>query len=105
MSGNEKKEFGDYQTPLSFCIKVCEYIKNAVLEYSPEAVVEPTCGTGNFISAASTVFDCDKVYGLEINQKYVKEAQKKFPGANIIWGNIFDLSIHQLCKEENVLII
>lgn len=105
MSGNEKKEFGDYQTPLHFCIKVCKYIKDDVLEYSPEAIVEPTCGTGNFISAALTVFDCDKVYGLEINQKYVKEAQKKLPGANIVLGDVFDLTMHQLCTEENVLII
>lgn len=27
MSGNVKKEFGDYQTPLDFCYRVCNYIK------------------------------------------------------------------------------
>lgn len=105
MSGNKKKEFGDYQTPLEFCIKVCEYIKNSALEYTPKAIVEPTCGIGNFISAASTVFNCDDIYGVEINEKYVEEAQKRVPNASIVMGNIFELDMHQICQKDNVLII
>lgn len=105
MSGNEKKEFGDYQTPLEFCIKVCEYIKKSGIVCSPKAILEPTCGIGNFISASSTVFDCSKIYGIEINGQYAREAQETTPTANIILGNIFDFNTQQICQEKDVLII
>ncbi len=49
MNGNElKKEFGDYQTPNTFSDKVCDFLKNVLL-LSPEIILEPTSGVGNFI--------------------------------------------------------
>lgn len=105
MSGNEKKEFGDYQTPPEFCTKVCEYIKKSGIIRNPKAILEPTCGIGNFISAVSTVFDCSKVYGIEINEQYAKEAREMTPNANIILGNIFDFNTRHICQEDDVLII
>ena len=105
MSGNEKKEFGDYQTPTEFCMKVCEYIKKSGIVCTPKAILEPTCGIGNFIHAVSAVFNCRKIYGIEINEQYAKDAQKMNPNANIISGNIFDFNTQQICQEEDVLII
>lgn len=105
MSGNEKKEFGDYQTPIEFCVKVCEYIKNSGMVCAPKAILEPTCGIGNFIYAASTVFDCSKVYGIEINEQYIKGAQKILPDAHFALGNIFGFNTRQICQEKDILII
>lgn len=105
MHGNEKKEYGDYQTPPEFCKRVCEYIKRSGFVCAPKVILEPTCGIGNFISAASTVFDCGNVYGIEINEQYAIEARKVMPNANIIIGNIFDFSTQQICQEEDILII
>ncbi len=42
MSGNEKKEFGDYQTPIDFCYKVCEYIQRQGFAVEAKAILEPT---------------------------------------------------------------
>lgn len=50
-----KKEFGDYQTPLKFAEKVCNYLKEN-LNLCPEIIVEPTCGTGNFLKASLHTF-------------------------------------------------
>lgn len=105
MSGNEKKEFGDYQTPLEFCLRVCEYLKDNVITHNPKAVLEPTCGVGNFLSAVSVVFGGINAFGIDINEQYVKEAKRAVPNAAISVGNIFDLDIQQLCKEDNILII
>lgn len=41
MSGNVKKEFGDYQTPLDFCYRVCNYIKESRLAEDAAAIMEP----------------------------------------------------------------
>ena len=46
MSG--KREYGDYQTPDSFALSVCEYLKEK-RGINPAVVIEPTCGTGSFI--------------------------------------------------------
>lgn len=105
MSGNEKKEFGDYQTPPEFCLSVCEYIKDNIITYNPKAVLDPTCGIGNFLSAASTVFSGTDVFGIDINEQYVEEAKKAVPNATIAVGNIFNFDIQQMCKEDDILII
>lgn len=105
MLGNEQKEFGDYQTPPKFCIQVCEYIKKSGIVRAPKAILEPTCGIGNFLSAASTVFDCSNIYGIEINEQYAEEAKRTIPNANITLGSIFDINTKQICQGDNVLII
>ena len=68
MNGNNmRKEFGDYQTPLDFAEKVCEYLKNYI-DINPKVVIEPTCGIGNFINASLKTFsNVEKAYGIEIN--------------------------------------
>lgn len=104
MSGSEKKEFGDYQTPLEFCLKVCSYVKNHVF-HAPTAVLEPTCGVGNFLSAASQVFGCKSLYGVEINPEYVRRAKEAVPGAHIIADSVFDVDARSMTQGGGTLII
>ena len=73
MPGDNKKEYGDYQTPLDFCNRVCGYVKSHVID-DPAAILEPTCGIGNFLYSASEVFGCKNLYGIEINESYVRKA-------------------------------
>jgi len=102
--GDEQKEYGDYQTPIGFCEEVCIYIRDNYIS-SPKAIIEPTCGRGNFLKAAITTFNCPNVYGIEINKQYVQEAQKENPSAVIVNKNIFETNIKQVCSEEDVLLI
>lgn len=105
MSGNKKKEFGDYQTPLDFCYKVCNYIKESGLANSTKAILEPTCGIGNFLVAASNTFECMNLVGIEINTAYANTAKMEVPSATIKIDNIFNVSTKDLCGEDSVLII
>ena len=66
-----KREFGDYQTPIDFAEQVCNYLHN-FRQISPSAVVEPTCGLGNFLKS-SLLFNANEYYGIEINPDYCFE--------------------------------
>lgn len=105
MSGNEKKEFGDYQTPLEFCQKVCDYIKRHAFASNTSAILEPTCGIGNFLFAASNSFTYDNIVGIEINEEYANISKEKVPSATIMVNSIFDVNTRQMCGTDNVLII
>ena len=105
MSGNEKKEFGDYQTPIDFCYKVCEYIKQQGFSAATKAILEPTCGIGNFLSAASSIFGCSNTFGIEINEKYAHFSKEAVPSAKIIVGNIFHVNTKRICETNDVLVI
>ena len=104
MSGNEKKELGDYQTPLEFCARVCGYVKRHVFE-APSAVLEPTCGIGNFLLAASRTFDCENLYGIEINRAYARQAREAVPSAKLTVSNIFDVDTRRIMWGDRALII
>jgi len=50
VKSKQRKEFGDYQTPLPLAAAVCDLL--ARLGNAPAAVVEPTCGRGHLLLAA-----------------------------------------------------
>lgn len=76
MDGNNKKEYGDYQTPDYFAIKVCDLLRND-LHLDPKVIIEPTSGVGNFLNAALSSFEkIKKAIGLEINPEYCDECRK-----------------------------
>ena len=50
-----REGYGDWQTSYEFAKSVCLYLKSRGI--TPEVIVEPTCGIGNFIAAAIDVFD------------------------------------------------
>lgn len=103
LSGN-KKEFGDYQTPIDFCNKVCSYLDEQCLVKDVDAIIEPTCGLGNFIVSAADTFDLP-AWGIDINKEYIQTAKKRLPLGTFIQDNIFNVSISDICKHRNVLVI
>lgn len=105
MSGDEKREFGNYQTPIDFCYRVCEYIQRQGFAVAAKAILEPTCGIGNFLSAASSVFGYGNAFGIEINEKYARLSKEAVPSAKVIVDNIFDVNTRQICGASDVLVI
>lgn len=59
------RERGDFQTPPDLAARVCQLLAESGC--SPDVVVEPSYGTGNFIFAALSAFPSVKaVYGVEL---------------------------------------
>ena len=101
-----KREYGDYQTPRDFAIKVCRFLKEKC-DVRPSTILEPTCGIGNFIEAA-TMFDAQEITGVEIQKQYCEICQSRLDDSriNIINADIFCFDIRTLIKDkENVLVI
>lgn len=112
-------EYGDYQTNPTLAFQITKKIKENGI--SPQVVIEPTCGKGNFIIAALNTFDTiKKIYGIEIQEKYVWQTkfnvldfflnnpQKAKPEITIIQSSIFDFDyspIKKLVGSENLLIL
>lgn len=75
-SKTSREDYGDWQTSYGFAKYVCQYLKERGI--TPEVIVEPTCGVGNFIVAAVDVFkSARKIYGIEINSEYIGETERK----------------------------
>lgn len=75
VASKTKVEYGDFQTPLELAEKICH--KLVELGVSPDIIVEPTCGIGNFIQAAAHSFQlARKIIGVEVNQNYLQEIKE-----------------------------
>lgn len=71
-----REDYGDWQTSYEFAKSVCLYLKSRGV--TPEVIVEPTCGVGNFITAAIDVFDTiQKVYGVEIFKGHICQTEQR----------------------------
>ena len=71
-------EYGDYQTPTSFALKVNEKL-SSFYKLSPNVVLEPTFGIGNFFDGIISTFpNARTLYGIEINDAYYEMALHKF---------------------------
>ncbi|MBI5572304.1 MAG: SAM-dependent DNA methyltransferase [Desulfomonile tiedjei] len=65
------REFGDFQTPPALTAQVCALLRGSGLQ--PASVIEPTCGTGNFLRAALDCFPTIReALGVEIDPRYVE---------------------------------
>lgn len=74
LKNRAKIEFGDFQTPKSLAIQVCDLISRLGCE--PRSVLEPTCGVGHFLDAALQSFPSVKhLAGVEINPEYAAAAK------------------------------
>lgn len=91
-NANYKKEYGDYQTPFYFAKKVMNYINNHY-NISPDLIIEPTCGIGNFIKAANLFYPQGRIIGIDINKSYLDEAKLSLPEATFVNENIFDYEL------------
>lgn len=78
-----KAEFGDFQTPLNLARDVCRVIRHS--GFAPSSIIEPTCGRGVFLRAASDAFpDAGVLLGIDRNPQYIQEAKE----------NLYDISQH-----------
>jgi hypothetical protein len=106
----DRKEYGDFQTNLDLANKVTIHL--AVKGISPEIVIEPTCGKGNFIIASLRNFqDIKNIFGVEIYKPYVWETKFNIidfflsnpntnkPKISIIHCNVFDFDFKAIAKE------
>lgn len=74
---DNRVERGDWQTPGKFALRCCRIIQDN-FSFDPSFVLEPCCGTGNFIEASRQVFTSSPVLGIEINPDYVIYSQQRF---------------------------
>lgn len=71
---NPKKEYGDFQTPLSLARRVAALIGQKGKHFG--TIIEPTCGVGAFLEAAAERFGTSPVYlGFDVNPDYVEAAR------------------------------
>lgn len=115
----DRFEYGDFQTNLDLANKVAHNL--SVQNISPEVIIEPTCGKGNFIIASlSNLSNIKTIFGIEIYKPYVWETKfniieyylnspsENKTDINIIHCNVFDYNFKQIAKEfpnANILII
>jgi hypothetical protein len=112
-------EYGDFQTNEYLAEKVI--ITWAEKSISPQVIIEPTCGKGNFIVAALKNFEqVTHIFGVEIYEPYIWEAKFKIidfflnnpqnnkPDISIAHCNVFDYDFKTIAKNfqnSEVLII
>lgn len=70
-SSQSKVEYGDFQTPPELAEQICH--KLVKIGISPDIIIEPTCGVGNFLLAAAHSFPlAHRIFGIEINPDYLQ---------------------------------
>lgn len=115
----DRTEYGDFQTNSDLANKVTFYL--TLKGVSPEIIIEPTCGKGNFIVASLRTFkNIENVFGIEIYKPYVWETKFSIadyflsnpsatkPEISILHCNVFDFDFKALAKKyssKDVLVI
>lgn len=115
----DRAEYGDFQTNKDLANKVAKHL--AKRNISPEIIIEPTCGKGNFIIASLSNFKAvKKIIGIEIYKPYVWETKFSIldfflsnpdihkPEITITHCSIFDFDFKNISKKyptEKLLII
>ena len=81
-------EYGDYQTPPFFAKAVCDKLIE-LYGLSPDIVLEPTFGVGNFLTEAIIAFpNVKKIFGVEINNNYFNAAQQKIDSCSVNYTDV-----------------
>src|SRR5688572_11280625 len=86
-----KVEFGDFQTPDTLALNILRTIEK--LKLVPNSVIEPSCGRGAFLCAASEVFPDAALVGVDVNDQYLEVAGQRLAAhkqVKLIQGNFFD---------------
>ncbi len=76
-----RKSLGQYFTPRSVIEKLLKQLPN---EKSDLKILDPACGTGEFLIVAKKYFKNPKLYGWEIDKKLVDISKKNISSAEII---------------------
>jgi hypothetical protein len=108
----DRAEYGDFQTNSDLAKKVTLHL--ASKNISPEVVIEPTCGKGNFIIASLRYFkNITTLFGVEIYKPYVWETKFSIidfflsnPDANrpkisIVHCNVFDFDFKAIARKHS----
>ncbi len=108
----DRAEYGDFQTNSYLAKKVALYL--ASKNISPEVVIEPTCGKGNFIIASLSNFkNVKNIFGIEIYKPYVWETKFSIidfflsnpnshkPEISIVHCNVFDFDFKAIAKKHS----
>lgn len=119
VSQHGKTEYGDYQTPLQLAEQVVALVVHKGI--SPEVVIEPTCGKGNFVLAAIKAFpSLQEIIAIEVYKPYLFQAKMNLlhyylsrealhkPRIRFLHQNIFNANIQSLkktCVGNKVLIL
>jgi hypothetical protein len=106
---SDRTEYGDFQTNSDLANKVAFHLASKGV--TPETVIEPTCGKGNFIIASLRNFKNVKyVFGVEIYKPYVWETKFSIinfylsnpdtnkPEISIVHCNVFDFDFKAIAK-------
>lgn len=79
MKSTAQTQFGDFQTPVDLAFQVTQFLHAAGA--SPSAVIEPTCGVGNFLVASIRTFGGGiPHYGFDVNPDHVCTARDVLAG-------------------------
>jgi methylase of polypeptide subunit release factors len=71
---SRKKEYGDFQTPLSLARRVAALVGQTDTHFG--TIIEPTCGVGAFLEATAERFGMSPKYlGFDVNPDYVGAAR------------------------------
>lgn len=114
-----RAEYGDFQTNENLANNVTIYLSSKNI--SPQIIIEPTCGKGNFIIASLKNFkEIKHIFGIEIYKPYVWETkfniinfflenpQNFKPEILISHSNVFEFDFKKIAKqfsENNILIL
>ena len=100
-----KRARGDYQTPASLAQQVCSYLYE-VRKLRPQAVLEPTCGLGAFLTA-SKIFAAREYVGIELNSAYCQHCRDHITEDNltIVNADILTTATRPLIHEQPLLIV
>lgn len=111
MKRKVKIEYGDFQTPIDLTRQIISLLKSIGIQ--PSVVIEPTCGTGNFLlTSIDTLHETKEFYGFDINENYIENLKTVLLHKNgkkcfLKQNNFFQFDWKKFFKSlsDNVLII
>ncbi len=96
-----REELGDFQTPQELAVECAQVV--ATIQSGTRRVLEPTCGEGNFMLAAASVFESPiEMLGVEIQPRHADAARRLLSSSvsrGVAWRvEVGDMFRHDLRK-------